>query len=417
MIYKLWQGIKLTTLICTLAFSTIGCLTYKPSDNSSNDNQVVIEKEPPNPNPDPNSGQNLHQEIEPEPELEPEPQLDPATKVFDKALPSVVTILTDTGSQGSGFIVQADGIIFTNAHVVYGSSLVSIISADGRKLPADLLWVHPDYNPNNSGKDLQGIRTNLEKDIAILKIREGNNLPVLLFGDENSIKVGQSVYAIGTPLGSTNTITTGIVSNLQKEKNNLQHDASINPGNSGGPLLNSRAEVIGMNTARIEKTPDGKRDVDGFNYAITSEALESWLTYIHQLDDTEKFAEKPIKLPSRPSSQRKIPGSKSESKSIVASFAEGDDTLGNGSYFHAYPFEGKAGETLEVEMVSDEIDPSLVLLNPEKEEIIGQNDDISERNFNAKLKVILPADATYVILAKAYSVGETGEYKLTVKVK
>jgi S1-C subfamily serine protease len=142
---------------------------------------------------------------------------------------------------GSGFVVDKDGTIITNAHVVDGASKVTVsFEEGGEAIDADVKGVDDDA------------------DIAVLKINpEGRNLTVLPLGDSSELSVGDPVVAIGNPFGLQRTVTTGIVSALQRQvdapsgfpiSDVIQTDASINPGNSGGPLLNAKGEVIGINS-------------------------------------------------------------------------------------------------------------------------------------------------------------------------
>ncbi|WP_328772857.1 trypsin-like peptidase domain-containing protein [Streptomyces sp. NBC_00286] len=159
--------------------------------------------------------------------------------VAARVLPSVVSIQTDDG-QGSGFVFDARGRILTNAHVVAGSSEVSIELQDGRRLRADVL-----------GDD----RAN---DVAVLEPETARGLRAADLATGARPGVGDTVLAIGSPLGLSGTVTSGIVSALDRSvqlgeggerRPALQTDASINPGNSGGPLVDARGRVIGINTA------------------------------------------------------------------------------------------------------------------------------------------------------------------------
>ncbi|WP_026731759.1 HhoA/HhoB/HtrA family serine endopeptidase [Fischerella sp. PCC 9605] len=144
---------------------------------------------------------------------------------------------------GSGFIIDGDGRILTNAHVVDGADTVKVTLKDGRSFQGKVL-----------GKDEL-------TDVAVVKI-EANNLPMVKLGNSDQLQPGQWAIAIGNPLGLDNTVTTGIISGTGRNSSligagdrrvdYIQTDAAINPGNSGGPLLNDRGEVIGMNTAIIQ---------------------------------------------------------------------------------------------------------------------------------------------------------------------
>ena len=156
--------------------------------------------------------------------------------------------------QGSGFIIDKNGIVLTNAHVVDKADRVTVTLNDGRTFPGEV----------------QG--TDEVTDLAVVKINTKEaNLPVATLGDSDAVKVGDWAIAVGNPLGFDNTVTLGIISTLKrssaavgipdKRLDFIQTDAAINPGNSGGPLLNSRGEVIGINTAI-------RADAMGIGFAI-----------------------------------------------------------------------------------------------------------------------------------------------------
>ncbi len=142
---------------------------------------------------------------------------------------------------GSGFIVSADGVILTNAHVVQGASEVLVKLADRREFKAKVLG------------------TDAQTDIAALKIQAEHLTPVKL-GNSKALRVGEWVLAIGSPYGFENTVTAGIVSATSRALPDgtyvpfIQTDAAVNPGNSGGPLINMRGEVIGINSQIYSRT-------------------------------------------------------------------------------------------------------------------------------------------------------------------
>ncbi|MFT4249448.1 MAG: DegQ family serine endoprotease [Pseudomonas sp.] len=140
-------------------------------------------------------------------------------------------------STGSGFIISADGYVLTNHHVIDGASQVTVKLSDGRELKAKVIGSDEQY------------------DVALLKV-EANNLPTVRIGDSNTLKAGQWVVAIGSPFGLDHSVTAGIVSATgrsnpyadQRYVPFIQTDVAINRGNSGGPLLNTRGEVVGINS-------------------------------------------------------------------------------------------------------------------------------------------------------------------------
>jgi serine protease Do len=148
-----------------------------------------------------------------------------------------------TQSLGSGLIIDANGMVVTNAHVIEGASRIVVTTLDGRELDADLL-----------GSDR-------DADLAVLKVK-ARNLPAIPLGRSGDLMIGETVIAIGNPFGLSHTVTSGVLSAVgrtvpseragQVFTDFLQTDASINPGNSGGPLVNVLGEVIGINTAIIQ---------------------------------------------------------------------------------------------------------------------------------------------------------------------
>ncbi len=170
---------------------------------------------------------------------------------------------------GSGFVVGPQGLVLTNKHVVLDPTIsYFVITHDGKE-----------YH-------VQGMHADPSNDLAILKINATNLTPITL-GDSADLKLGETVIAIGTPLGEfTNTVTSGIISGLgrgvtagsrfegyvERLDNVIQTDAAINPGNSGGPLINIRGEVIGINTAIAG-------DAEGIGFAIPVNVINEFLNF------------------------------------------------------------------------------------------------------------------------------------------
>ena len=179
---------------------------------------------------------------------------------------------------GSGFVVDKDGTIITNAHVVDGADSVTVSFEDGGKeIPAEV----------------KGVDTS--SDLAALKIdpSEVEDLEVLPLGDSSKLEVGDPVVAIGNPFGYSRTVTTGIVSGLQREitapdgfqiSDVVQTDASINPGNSGGPLLDANGRVIGINSQIA--TGGGQGSV-GIGFAVPVNTAKKLLPQLRQGGEIE----------------------------------------------------------------------------------------------------------------------------------
>lgn len=195
------------------------------------------------------------------------------TELAEQAKPSVVNLFPlqapgrsrepagdrpppNAPGSGSGLIVDSQGHIITNNHVIGDASEVEVRLSDKTKLIAQVIGRDPDT------------------DLALLKVTAGRPLPSARFGDSAGVKVGQWVLAVGNPFGLDRTVTLGVVSgigrenvNLSRYENFIQTDASINPGNSGGPLFNLRGEVIGINTAIINFA-------QGIGFAIPSNMVK-----------------------------------------------------------------------------------------------------------------------------------------------
>lgn len=173
--------------------------------------------------------------------------LDPFFRQFFRGRVPMDTVPEYSSGMGSGFIISKEGYILTNQHVIDGTAKIEVImSGKEDPVPAELI-----------GSDQ-------ELDLAVIKINGREDLPVLELGDSDAVRVGEWAIAIGNPQGLDHTVTVGVISAKgrpitvgdKQYKNLLQTDASINPGNSGGPLLNSRGQVVGINTA-VSATAQG----------------------------------------------------------------------------------------------------------------------------------------------------------------
>jgi S1-C subfamily serine protease len=185
--------------------------------------------------------------------------------VYKKALPSVVNITATAVAfdffygavpqqgMGSGFVIDSEGHILTNFHVVEGARQVEVTTSDKKKYKAQIVGTDPIH------------------DLAVIQI-PNKAVPQAEIGDSKSLVVGQKVYAIGNPFGLSGTMTRGIISSIRSLKGErgfideaIQTDAAINPGNSGGPLLNARGQVIGINTMILT---GGVEQSAGIGFAI-----------------------------------------------------------------------------------------------------------------------------------------------------
>lgn len=162
---------------------------------------------------------------------------------------------------GTGMIIDQEGHIVTNYHVVSGATKILVKMASGEELPAKIIGSDP------------------KTDLAVIKIKAPPNLPYLTFGNSDKLRVGEWVIAIGNPRGLEQTVTVGIISAKHRQgildpmsyQDYIQTDAAINPGNSGGPLLNLAGEVIGVNTAIISESGG----FEGIGFAIPSNIVKA----------------------------------------------------------------------------------------------------------------------------------------------
>ena len=185
--------------------------------------------------------------------------------VYKKGLPSVVNITSTAVAydifygavpqqgMGSGFVIDAEGHILTNYHVIENARQVEVTTSDKKKYKAQIIGVDPPH------------------DLAIIQI-PSKTVPQAEIGDSRNLIVGQKVYAIGNPFGLSGTMTRGIISSIRSVRGQrgfideaIQTDAAINPGNSGGPLLNSRGQVIGINSMILT---GGVEQSAGIGFAI-----------------------------------------------------------------------------------------------------------------------------------------------------
>jgi putative serine protease PepD len=195
-----------------------------------------------------------------------------ARQIYDASKNAVTYIVADTPegqATGSGFVVSKDGLIVTNDHVVDGASQVQV-----------------KIGTSDKAQDATVVGADPSRDLALLKVDAGN-LPTLSLGDSSSVGVGDPTYAIGNPFGLDHTLTTGIVSALQRSlqapdgatiSGAIQTDAALNPGNSGGPLLDSSGQVIGVNSQIQTGSSSGAEAGNvGIGFAIPASTVKSFI--------------------------------------------------------------------------------------------------------------------------------------------
>ncbi len=168
---------------------------------------------------------------------------------MEAALDAVVSIETDTGRGGSGFFVSPSCLLVTNEHVVEGAETIIARTANKKLLSAELV-------SKDTDRDLALLRTNARSCLGL--------------SFENNVRVGQEVFAIGSPLGLANTITRGIVSAFRETSSGVHYvqiDAALNPGNSGGPLITNAGSVVGVNTWQF-------KGAQGLNFAVAASEVK-----------------------------------------------------------------------------------------------------------------------------------------------
>ena len=179
--------------------------------------------------------------------------------VYEKINPAIVLIeaqLPDGLSSETGCVINKKGIILTSSHVINNSSYIEVTTSKGETYKAEII---KSENEND--------------DLALLKINPQKPLTTTIkLGDSSIVKVGQKVLAIGNPFGFNGTLTTGIVSRIDYERNKIQTDAAINPGSSGGPILNTNGEVIGISQSIFN--PDNNKSNIGIGFAVPANEVK-----------------------------------------------------------------------------------------------------------------------------------------------
>jgi putative serine protease PepD len=213
-----------------------------------------------------------------------------ARQIYDGSKDSVAYVssqMPEGEASGTGFVVSSDGLVVTNHHVIEGATQVAVVIGTGKQqLPAQVVADDP------------------SKDLALLKVDTGGaKLETLPLGDSSKVGVGDATYAIGSPFGLDNTLTSGIVSALHRDiqapdgatiSDVIQTDAAINPGNSGGPLLDENGQVIGVNSQIATGSQDGSGGGNvGVGFSIPSNTVKDFLAKAKSGDLTPQQEQQP----------------------------------------------------------------------------------------------------------------------------
>ncbi|GBF22735.1 putative serine protease [Candidatus Gastranaerophilus sp. (ex Termes propinquus)] len=196
-------------------------------------------------------------------------------RIYEDITPAIVSIeadLPDGLSSGTGCVIDKSGIILTSLHVIKGARSIEVTTFNGQTYKAEVSAVLKDNN-----------------DLALIKITPKYPLATVTFGDSTQVRAGQQVLAIGNPFGFRGTLTTGIVSRIDYQRNKIQTDAAINPGCSGGPLLNLRGEVIGINQSIYN--PDNNRSNIGIGFAVPVNNAKEFITLVKKKNSSIAWSE------------------------------------------------------------------------------------------------------------------------------
>ncbi len=306
-------------------------------------------------------------------------------RVYKQSGPAVVSIRAGQ-AVGSGSILTSDGLVLTNAHVIVSAqgNPVQVTMADGRNFTGKVVGV----GDNNL-------------DLALVQLQGASSLPVVKLA-KSTVEVGQRAFAIGNPFGQfQGTFTTGIVSRVDAKRGLIQTDAAINPGNSGGPLLNSEGEQVGVNTAIYTRNEGNV----GIGFAIAANKIQPFLAAYRQ-GQLGTVA----KAPQRTTTTTKVRKLPLNGQFISARLGSGDPVLPpNNSYVNIYVFRGVAGQRIAIKMISQEIEPGLVLIAPNRKVLFNQESNGSN---NLTVKGRLPITGNYILFANSSGRKEAGNYQI-----
>lgn len=294
------------------------------------------------------------------------------------------------GGTGSGVIIDPSGLIVTNAHVVAGAREV-IVTVQGRQVTAEVVAMG-DANC---------------LDLALLQLPNQRNLPTLRLADVSSIKKTQTVWALGFPVGSTNTspsIVQGTVSNIHTPEGVVVFDAAVNPGNSGGPVIDEQSRIIGI-------TKSGARNAQNVNYAVSVEQVRLFVEAYRQ---GLKFPIGQYVIPAVVSSSQPMSQSFSLTRGNVQGNLQPADSrfCADGSPTDIYTFDAEAGQAVMLAMASRQAGARLVLVGPDGQAIAYRRSEGANRQ--ATLVQKLTQSGQYTVLAIAGGETQSGQYDLQI---
>jgi serine protease Do len=315
-----------------------------------------------------------------------------ATKIYEKVSPAVVFVRAVVNDQesytGSGVIIESNGLIVTNAHVIAGAKSIHVTLKNGEVLRAQVV---------SQGKDDC-------LDLALLKVQGRSNLPTVKLANLNATQRGEDVFAIGHPKGTfPSSITQGIVSNFSIDEGLVQTDAALNRGNSGGALINSAGELLGINTRTFSK------DTTNMNLAISADKVRS-LVYTTQHSLSWLFGPVliPANLTSRSALSQKLLLDGTEVSGTLR--ADGSLMCKDKSYADLYTFEVQSEQPLRLEMRSADVGSYLYVLDADGKIVLQGG--VDRPNQSAIILGNLPKAGTYTVIANAAQAKQLGRYRL-----
>jgi serine protease Do len=309
------------------------------------------------------------------------------TEIYKQASRAVVLIETDQGS-GSGAIIAANGLIVTNAHVVEGAKTVRVTLRDGRQLTGEVISM-------GSSDCL---------DLALVKVSNSGQLPIIPLAAQNSAEVGMQVLAIGNPLDTTFTLTDGIISNLVPKLGRLLTNVRLNPGNSGGPLLNRQGQLVG-----IIKGGYHAETGDGINMAV---AVEQVLAMVQASQQSLSPTVSKFLLPGSPKAGNQLAQALPLNGIEVAGRIQSDSNLmcQDQSRANLYTFQGQADQPFMLQMSSADIGSFLMVLDPNGRVVAEAG--VEKTNQVASILKNLSVTGTYTVIANAAKPEQLGRYSL-----